>query len=172
MLFKKLQGARLGRALSGRRGHPSRFSFNTTITCKALRDALDAIGVQQRSLDDSASPPRPPVVAAAPEAPTRPASDVLDRERVLALLREHSDELHRLGVTELSLFGSVARNEARADSDVDLLANFQRPLTSDMFFAAKFFLEDLLHRRVDLLTEAALHERIRSSIEPELVRVA
>ncbi|MET0412845.1 MAG: nucleotidyltransferase family protein, partial [Polyangiaceae bacterium] len=139
----------------------------------ALRDALEAVGVQQRLLDDSgASAPRAAVTAAAPDAPPRQSNDVLDRERVVALLREHSDDLHRLGVTELSLFGSVARNEARADSDVDLLASFQRPLTSDMFFAAKFFLEDLLRRRVDLLTDAALHERIRSSIQPELVRVA
>jgi predicted nucleotidyltransferase len=171
-LFKTLEAARLGEAVPGRRGAPSRFVFKTTVTGKALRGALDAVGIQQRSLDDSASPPRVPATAAAAEARDRPSSDVLDRDRVVALLRDHGDDLRRLGVTELSLFGSVARNEARPDSDVDLLASFQRPLTSDMFFGTKFFLEDLLCRRVDLLTDAALHGRIRSSIESELVRVA
>jgi predicted nucleotidyltransferase len=90
----------------------------------------------------------------------------------VALLREQEEELRRLGVLSLSLFGSVARNEASAKSDVDLLVTFREPITSDSFFATKFFLEDLLGCGVDLITESALRDRVRRIIEPDLVRVA
>lgn len=96
----------------------------------------------------------------------------LDRDSVVALLKKHEEDLRRLGVTTLWLFGSVARNHARPDSDIDLLAAFRDPITSDAFFAAKFFLEDLLGHPVDLLTESALRDRVRREIAGELVRVA
>ena len=96
----------------------------------------------------------------------------LDRDSVIALLQKHEAEFHELGVATLSLFGSVARNQARLESDVDLLATFREPITSDAFFGAKFFLEDLLGRRVDLLTESALRDRVRPQIDAELIRVA
>ena len=44
----------------------------------------------------------------------------MDREQVIARLRAHERELRAAGVVQLSLFGSVARGEARPDSDVDV----------------------------------------------------
>ena len=48
----------------------------------------------------------------------------MDRDHVLATLRAHERELKQSGIVRLSLFGSTARGDRRADSDVDLLAAF------------------------------------------------
>jgi predicted nucleotidyltransferase len=88
------------------------------------------------------------------------------------LLSEHAAELERQGVKSLEVFGSLARGEARPDSDVDLLVEFDGSPTFDRFMDLKFFLEDLLRRRVDLVTRAALKPRLRPIIERESIRVA
>lgn len=170
-LFQELATARAGRVWKGRRGHPTRFAFDQRLSCSDLGEVFDQVGIPHPS-SERAEPP--PLEDAAPTPPpsVRSRGNALDRDTVVSLLKEHGDEIRRLGVSELSLFGSVARNEARPDSDVDLLATFRDPITSDIFFTAKFFLEDLLGRRVDLLTDPALRDRMRQTIEPELVRVA
>ena len=50
----------------------------------------------------------------------------MKRDEVLAILAAHREPLQRLGVKSLTLFGSVARDEARPDSDVDLLVEFNQ----------------------------------------------
>ena len=50
----------------------------------------------------------------------------MKRARVVRLLAEHRDELAAMGVKSLAVFGSVARDEADRDSDIDLLAEIQR----------------------------------------------
>jgi predicted nucleotidyltransferase len=94
------------------------------------------------------------------------------RDEVLAILRAHREDLRRLGVKSLSLFGSTARDEARPDSDIDLLVEFAGPATFDAFMDLKFYLEDLLGRRIDLVTSRALKPRIRPSVEREAILVA
>jgi len=94
------------------------------------------------------------------------------REEALRLLREHRDELRRFGVDRLALFGSVARDEAGPESDVDLLVEFDGPATFDGYTGLKFFLEDLLGQPVDLVTRKSLKSRLVSSIEREAVDVA
>lgn len=71
----------------------------------------------------------------------------------------------------LALFGSVSRHEATAESDVDILVEFASPATFDGYMDLKFFLEELLHRRVDLVTEGAIRPRFKAAIEKELIRV-
>jgi uncharacterized protein len=95
-----------------------------------------------------------------------------DRASVVARLAERRQEIRSYGIDSLDLFGSIARGEGHADSDVDLLVAFKGPVTSDQFFGLKFFLEDLLGRRIDLVTRAALREPHRRTIESELVTVA
>jgi len=70
------------------------------------------------------------------------------------------------------LFGSAARDEARDDSDLDLLVAFEVGPTFDSFMGLKFFLEDHLGRRVDLVTPDALKPRMRPIVEREAVDVA
>jgi hypothetical protein len=96
----------------------------------------------------------------------------MNRDTVLALLREHLPVLReRFGVQHLRLFGSMARDTAGADSDVDLLVEFDGPATSKRYFGVQFYLEDLLQRPVDLVTEKALRERLRPYVERDAIAV-
>lgn len=52
----------------------------------------------------------------------------MERELVLQILQQNRAEIKTFGVIRLALFGSVARGEARPDSDVDLLVEFDRPV--------------------------------------------
>ena len=87
------------------------------------------------------------------------------RAEALAILKWHAGELtRRFGVCDLTLFGSVARAEAIQESDVDVLVGFDGPANFDRFMD-KFFLEEILSARVDLVTRAGLHPRMRPVIE-------
>ncbi len=58
----------------------------------------------------------------------------MDRSRALELLIESKPVLTvRNGVTQLALFGSTARNNARSDSDIDILVAFDGPATSERY---------------------------------------
>ena len=98
----------------------------------------------------------------------------MDRATVLKLLTEHSDELRsRFGARRLALFGSAARDELREDSDIDVLVAFEGAPTFDgCDFDLKSFLERLLGRPVDLVTESGLKPRARRHVEQDLIRVA
>ena len=95
------------------------------------------------------------------------------RAEALAILKGHAGELtRRFRIRDLTLFGSVARDEATEDSDVDVLVEFDGPATFDRFMDLKFFLEEILSARVDLVTRAALRPRVRPVIDREAIRVA
>ena len=90
----------------------------------------------------------------------------------LALLRRHKTVLaERYGVVELALFGSIVRDEARPDSDIDILVSFDRPTDPECYFGVRFYIEDLLGRPVDLITDRALPAESRPYVEAEAVRV-
>jgi uncharacterized protein len=93
---------------------------------------------------------------------------------VLKKIRKHARELKKdFRVKEIYLFGSVARNQATAKSDVDLLIEFS---SNDVglfeFIRLKDYLESILGRHVDLVTRDALKEWMRAEIEREAVRAA
>jgi len=95
------------------------------------------------------------------------------REKVLALLRQHWAEIQtRFGVERLVLFGSTARGEAHAGSDIDLLVRFSAPLGYDGYFALKCYLEVLLGAPVDLVMEGALRLWARPQVEQAAIDVA
>jgi len=96
----------------------------------------------------------------------------MNRSQALQMLTANKAVLaERFGVSRLALFGSFARNAARDDSDVDIIIGFDGPATSDRYFGAQFFLEDLLGRNVDLVTEKALRAELRPYIEKEAIDV-
>ena len=96
----------------------------------------------------------------------------MGKVEVLALLREHKLAMaERFGVVDLALFGSPARDEAGPDSDVDILVSFDRPTDPDCYFGVQFYIEDLLGRPVDLVTDKALRAELRPYVEAEAVRV-
>ena len=88
-----------------------------------------------------------------------------------ALARSKPTLVARFGVTDIALFGSTVRDEARADSDIDVLVAFDGPATSQRYFGVQFFLEDLLGRPIDLVTDKALRPELRPHVEREAVRV-
>ena len=92
------------------------------------------------------------------------------RDEVIRKIRDHRSELERFDVRSLSLFGSVARDEARPDSDVDVLVEFGRA-TFDGYMDLKFFLEDLLGTAVDLATIDSLRPWLRERVLREAVNV-
>ena len=97
----------------------------------------------------------------------------MTRDETLQLLRSHSDEIRtRFGVKRLAVFGSTARDEARVDSDVDVLVEFEGDPTFDGYWNVKEFLEALLDRTVDLVTDDAVRPQLRPYIEQDLVDVA
>lgn len=95
----------------------------------------------------------------------------MQRDRVLSILNAHQTELQNLGVKSLELFGSVARDEARPDSDIDFLVEFSIPASLFDLFRVRHYLEDLLKCEIDLGTKDALREHSREPIFKELIRV-
>lgn len=97
----------------------------------------------------------------------------MDKQVVLTKLKERIEEIQqRFSVRNLSIFGSIARDEAADDSDVDVLVAFDREGSFDLFMDLKFYLEDLLGVKIDLVTDKALRPQIRRAIEQELIHVA
>lgn len=79
--------------------------------------------------------------------------------------------MREFGVIDLALFGSVARDEASAHSDIDILVRFDGPSTSKRYFGVQFDLEDLFGRPVDLVTDKALRPELRPTVEREAIHV-
>jgi uncharacterized protein len=81
----------------------------------------------------------------------------LTREEAIRRLQDAEPEIRALGVERVALFGSVLRNEAGVDSDVDLLIGFAPGAKSfDRFLALSELLEERLGRRVEVVTTEAL----------------
>lgn len=95
----------------------------------------------------------------------------MKREDVLQILHAHKARLDQFGITSLAIFGSVARDEAGAQSDVDILVEFAGAATFDRYMDLKIYLEDLLGMPIDLATRQALKPRIRTAIEREAINV-
>jgi len=95
----------------------------------------------------------------------------VNKEETIRRLVEHREELVRFGVKSLALFGSMVRDEAQPTSDVDLLVEFEGQATFDRYMDLKFYLEQLLECRVDLVTRKALKPRMRPVVEKEALYV-
>jgi predicted nucleotidyltransferase len=88
-------------------------------------------------------------------------------EHVIATLRAHETELRQAGIRCLSLFGSVARDDADVDSDVDLAAELDPEARIGLFAlgALERRLAELLGRKVDLLAEPIETDRLRANVD-------
>ena len=94
------------------------------------------------------------------------------RNDALLRIADHRAVLRSLDVASLSIFGSVARDEAGEASDIDLLVEFARPVGLLHFVRVKRTLEEILGIRVDLVTRDAVKAQLRESILREAVRAA
>lgn len=94
------------------------------------------------------------------------------REEVIKQLANNLAELRdQYGVADLSIFGSVASNQATADSDLDVLIDFTTTPGLLRYVELKNHLEDLLGMPVDLVTRKALKRQLRETILSEAIRV-
>ena len=85
----------------------------------------------------------------------------VDRERIAEFCRRHH-------IRRLALFGSVLRGDFRADSDVDVLVEFEPGHTPGLdFFAMEAELSEILGRKVDLSTPGFLSPRFRERVLDE-----
>ncbi len=96
----------------------------------------------------------------------------MTRDETLAILESHREEIKSLRVKSLSIFGSVARDEAGPDSDVDVLVEFNRPAGLFAVVRLQRYLESILGTKVDLATPGALRPHMREHILKEAIRAA
>lgn len=108
--------------------------------------------------------------SAAAAAPMRERS--ITRDEVLHLLRTHKEVLfHDFRVVTLTLFGSVARDEASEKSDIDIMVSFEGPTTFNGFFGTQFYLEDALGHPVDLVTSREIRPELRLLVDRDAIVV-
>ncbi len=96
----------------------------------------------------------------------------MEKDFVMNALSLHLEEIQKkFDVMTLSLFGSVARGDAKLDSDIDLLVTYANSPGLFGFLDLKEYLEQILGCRVDLVTEKALKKQIRDKILKEAISV-
>lgn len=94
---------------------------------------------------------------------------VTTKDQVVTTLYRHRHDLRQFGLRSCGVFGSFVRNQPQADSDVDLLVEFEPgKKTFDSFMRLAFFLEELLERPVDLVTTESLSPYIGPHILREV----
>lgn len=94
----------------------------------------------------------------------------MKRDEVLSILRSEQIKLKDFRVKSLALFGSVARDEATSESDVDLLVEFEKPVGLFTFIRLQRYLETLFGCSVDLGTPDSLKSYLRETVMGEAVR--
>ena len=96
----------------------------------------------------------------------------MKRDDAISLLQAHEAELKQMGVDHLFLFGSVARGEARADSDIDLFFDHERgKLGLYELIDVKEFTANILGRKTDVMTRNSIHPGLKRRIEQSAIRV-
>jgi predicted nucleotidyltransferase len=95
----------------------------------------------------------------------------MNREQVLETLRAHEPDLRHRGVRHAALFGSVARNEAKPTSDIDILIEIEpnAPVGVFEYVGITQYLADLFPGRVDVANRSSLKPLVRPSAERDAV---
>lgn len=93
-------------------------------------------------------------------------------KEIQKVLRSKSKKLRTLFcISKVSIFGSIARGEASADSDVDILATFDRDISLLKLVSAENYMSELLNMKVDLIPEKNIRIELRDKILKEAVPV-
>jgi predicted nucleotidyltransferase len=96
------------------------------------------------------------------------------RDDALRILAANRAAYAEFGVRSLAIFGSVARDEARDDSDIDILVDYEPEARRSLFrlFALRQRLEEILGVNVDLVTVGGLRRELRDRVLAEAIRAA
>lgn len=98
---------------------------------------------------------------------------VQNKHVLVSLLKANNQKLKSYGVSSLSIFGSFITGKLNAESDVDLLVDFDpSQISYDNFMDLSFFLEDILGRKVELVTPQSLSKHIGPYILKQAEHVA
>jgi uncharacterized protein len=90
-------------------------------------------------------------------------------EEVRRQILDNRQAIRKYGVNKIGFFGSVVRGQQRKDSDIDLLVFFDEGrLSFNNYMDLNFYLEDLLHTKVDLLTPEQISPHIMPYIQKEI----
>ncbi len=97
----------------------------------------------------------------------------MDRDEAIRILKDHEGEIRARGVTRLALFGSIVRNEARPDSDVDVVVDIEHGRKFSLIDHAslRVLLCDIFGCEADVVIREDLRPRFRDEVERDTVRV-
>jgi hypothetical protein len=97
--------------------------------------------------------------------------EALGLNHYLELLRKNEEELRRKGVVRAAIFGSIARGENTEHSDVDVMVDLdpERRMGIYGFVGIGCFLEDVFHRRVDVVERKRLRQKLGEAVETEAI---
>ena len=94
----------------------------------------------------------------------------MKKEEILKKIRENKEKIRSFEVKRIEIFGSFVRGEEKEESDIDIIVEFEEGKKNfDNFINLAFFLEELLGRKVDLLTPESISPYIKPYIEKEVV---
>ena len=97
----------------------------------------------------------------------------MERDAAIEILRAHEGALRERGIRHAALFGSTARGEAHADSDVDIVIDLDEALKLDVYAYVGLchFIADLFPVSVDVANRKTLKDRVRTRIERDAIPV-
>jgi len=96
----------------------------------------------------------------------------MTKNEILTFLRDKKEFLvENYGVISIGLFGSYARDEAREDSDIDIAVEIKRENKVDNYFGLLHYLEDTLHKKIDLGIESNLKKIVKPYVKKEIIYV-
>ena len=93
----------------------------------------------------------------------------MKQQQALNVLAQHREEFAAMKIKSLSIFGSVAREESRLDSDLDILIEFDSPVGLFHFARVRRMLSDMLGVCVDLVTPAGLRKEFKDTVMREAI---
>jgi len=93
-------------------------------------------------------------------------------DEIIRIVEKHKEELRRkYNVKEIGVFGSFVKGEARDESDVDILVEFEKPIGLFKFLELEEYLSNLIGRKVDLVSKKALKPHIGKHILEEVITI-
>jgi predicted nucleotidyltransferase len=96
----------------------------------------------------------------------------LSLEKIKELVRAHASTLlDRYGIRVVGVFGSYTRGKQKKRSDIDLLAEIDRPISLLELVGAELYLSEILHKKVDLVAKNDLREELRGQILSEMIEL-
>ena len=94
----------------------------------------------------------------------------MDKKTVITILKEKKPYIqHKFHVKKIALFGSYAKNCANTNSDIDIVVEMESDFEN--FFDLKYYLEELFHKKIDLVKKKNLRPFIKKKIENEIIYV-